>query len=213
MMANGIDTIGPYYLTMTQTANLSLLEKTQALMDVERSLTATIEKVEPWLTSNTLKTRNDHFGKRVRPIPTTMDQVRQVLAVSRNFASRTSAPAGWNPMAPVVGFSTPNPLPHQLRGGAMAALQLERARQAETDKKRRRQEEEEEAKAANKLAEAQAMDVESSKTQSQPEKANRPRTENQPRPRTSQRPQQKVQVTSMRLSDSESSDEEGSDED
>ena len=193
---------------MTKTANLSLLEKTQALIDVERSLTATMEKVEPWLTSNTFKT--NHF-KRARPIPTNMDQVKQVLAVSRNFASRTSAPAGWNPMAPVVGFSTPNPLPHQLRGGAMAALQLERARQAENDKKRRRQAEEEEEKAAKKLAEAQAMDVESKPQTQQPQKPNnKPKAETQPRPRGSQRMQHPVNETAnVWLSDSEDSSEEG----
>ena len=73
-----------------------------------------------------------------------MNEAQQVLAVARNFSGRTSAPAGWNPNAPVIGFSTPNPLPHQLRGGALAALELQRARQAERDKKRKRLEELEE---------------------------------------------------------------------
>ena len=57
------------------------------------------------------------------------------------MASRTSAPAGWNPQAPLTGFSTPNPLPHQLRGGVLAARQLEDAKQAERDEKRRKLEE------------------------------------------------------------------------
>ena len=196
---------------MAQNTDLSLLEKTQALIELERSLTAKIEKVEPWLTSRTQRSGNDRFGKRVRPIPSTMDQVKQILAVSRNYSSRTSAPAGWNPMAPVVGFSTPNPLPHQLRGGAMAALQLERARKVEGDKKRRREEEEEEAKAAKKLAEAQAMNVEESKAQKRPEQTNRPRPEIQNRRISQQRPKAQ-KVDDMNLSDSDSSDEESDDD-
>ena len=195
---------------MAQISDLSLLEKTQALIEIERSLTATIERVEPWLTSNTTSGKV-HFERRVRPIPRSMDQVKQILAVSRNYASRTSAPAGWNPMAPVVGFSTPNPLPHQLRGGALAALQLERAREVENAKKRRRQEQEEEAKAAKKKAEAEAMDVEENKAQKRSEPSSRPtRAENQPRRASQQRA--KPQQVDMNLSDSDDSSEE-SDED
>jgi len=124
-----------------------ILKKVRAMMEVEIALTATIEKVEPWLTSSTRSPPLLPHGDRprVRPLPTTMEQVEHVLAVARNFASRTSAPAGWNPNAPVMGFSTPNPLPHQLRGGALAALQLERARQAERERKRQRQLEKEES--------------------------------------------------------------------
>jgi len=139
----------------------TLLEKTQALIELERSLTQSIERIEPWL----LNSRNDNYnsrssnktnvvGIRVRPIPTDMDQVEKVLAVARIFSTRTSAPAGWNTNAPVVGFSTPNPLPHQLRGGALAALELQRARQVERDKKRKRQEEEEKEKKAKQEQEA-----------------------------------------------------------
>jgi hypothetical protein len=216
-----------------QANNMSLLERTQALIQAERSLTATIEKVEPWLVSNTLKKSaiTDHMGARVRPIPTTMEEVHQVLAVSRNFASRTSAPAGWNPAAPVVGFSTPNPLPHQLRGGALASLQLDRARQAESDKKRRRQEEEElEQKAAKKQAEAEAQ----SKTEKQAEQSSHPKAQlqvrvqaesqaQQPPQAQPQRPQINRRVSAsyppqpttdanMNLSDSSSEEESGSEE-
>jgi hypothetical protein len=35
----------------------------------------------------------------------------------------------WNPNLPVIGFATPNPLPHQLRGGALGAMQLKLARE------------------------------------------------------------------------------------
>ena len=124
-------------------ASLRLLTKAQAMVDIEQSLTATLEKVEPWLLSATT-TSIDPNRPRVRPIPQTMDQVHKILAVARNLASRTSAPPEWNPAAPVVGFSTPNPLPHQLRGGALATLQLERARQAERDRQRQRRVAEEE---------------------------------------------------------------------
>jgi hypothetical protein len=115
---------------------MSLLEKTQKIMEVEKSLTGTLEKVEPWLPGAQVH----HFPNRprVRPVPTNMEQVHHILAVARSLANRTSAPAGWSPSAPVVGFSTPNPLPHQLRGGALAALQLERAVTAEREKKRQR---------------------------------------------------------------------------
>lgn len=107
----------------------SLLEQLQALTKVERSLTEALEEAEPWLSSSST-------DDSVRPLPRTIEQVNQVLAVARNLSGRTSAPAGWNPQAPVVGFATPNPLPHQLRGGALGALQLEQAR----DSKRKRQE-------------------------------------------------------------------------
>jgi hypothetical protein len=224
-------------MTQQQTvhSSMSLLEKTQSLIQVERSLTATLERVEPWLTtsstssstSTSCSTKNTNlFGKRVRPIPTTMEQVHQVLAVGRNLASRTSAPAGWNPMAPVVGFSTPNPLPHQLRGGALAALQLERARQAERDRKRQRKEE---AEAAKKLMaetttnsssqEGVAAAADESKDKQQ--QANPTTRDNENRPKapvpvrrttSQQRPQQQVLATTMNLSDSSSSEEESEDE-
>ena len=223
---------------LAASADLDLLEKTQSLVEVERLLTLTMEKVEPWLVSNISgkktgeSSNTGYFDKRVRPIPTSMEQVKQVLAVSRNFASRTSAPAGWNPNAPVVGFSTPNPLPHQLRGGALAALQLERARQAEIDKKRKRKEEEQQAKDAKRLAEAASssadMDVESStpknsnqtgdKRKDGADGSTRPKgagASQQPpsRPRATNRPsQQNIQPTTMNLSDSSSSSEESSDE-
>jgi hypothetical protein len=204
------------------TDSMTLLQKTQALIEVERSLTATLEKVEPWLTQSNNNNSNNFstsMGKRVRPIPTTMYEVKQILAVSRNFASRTSAPAGWNPMAPVVGFSTPNPLPHQLRGGALATLQLERARQDERKTKRKRQEEEQEAAKAKKRMEAETQQT-SNTTQEQPnqsqqQSATNPKaaaTTSQPMRRAA-RPQPQVLATTMNLSDSSSSEDESEDED
>jgi Vitamin-D-receptor interacting Mediator subunit 4 len=104
---------------------LSLLNKVEAMLQVEHKLTSALDRAGPWLESASAHTHR----RRVRPVPRTAEQARQVLQYARVLSNRTSAPAGWNPNAPVVGFSTPNPLPHQLRGGALAALQLERARQ------------------------------------------------------------------------------------
>ena len=197
---------------------LELLEKAQAMVDVEQSLTETLEKVEPWLLSATT-TNIDPNRPRVRPIPQTMDQVKNILSVARNLASRTSAPAAWNPAAPVVGFSTPNPLPHQLRGGALAALQLERARQAERDRKRKRVQEEEKAKSKSAAAAKEAQH------QQQPGKgeagAARGEQHRAPDRRAARaageahvrRIPQQQQRTTMNLSDSSSSDDDDDDSD
>ena len=205
---------------------MTLLEKTQSLIQVERSLTATMERVEPWLVSHTLDPSSWHaYEKRVRPIPVTMDQVYQILAVARNYSSRTSAPAGWNPAAPVMGFSTPNPLPHQLRGGALAALELEQARQEERSQKRKRQEEEAEQAKAKKMAE-KVLESQTNNTttaaaagsNNKPSDANvnptRPdsaKRHSSPNVRRPSRPAPQVLQTTMNLSDSGSSDEEDSD--
>jgi hypothetical protein len=116
--------------TASASSSCSLLDSMQALIKCERDLTEALEEAEPWLSSSTTTP--------VRPLPSSMKEVTQVLAMARNLSARTSAPAGWNPQAPVTGFATPNPLPHQLRGGALGTLQLERARAA----KRQRQEQE-----------------------------------------------------------------------
>lgn len=237
--------------TMTTTAATAatmttLLAKTQALIELERSLTQSLEKIEPWLLNSTSSSssrtnnnnNNNAVGIRVRPIPIDMDQVEKVLAVARNFSTRTSAPAGWNPTAPVIGFSTPNPLPHQLRGGALAALELQRARQAERDKKRKRQEEEEEEKKAKQEQEADTsnnnksdkkkdtdddMDIDDNNSKKQTVALNK-QTGEQPaggirpassRPRTAAttRHVQPALNTTMNLSDSSSSDDEEEDDD
>jgi hypothetical protein len=124
-------------MAMESDDSLELLRKLQSLVEVGRDLTTAMEKAEPYLSHPPPTATASRMW--VRPLPTSMDQVNQVLAVARHLAPRTSAPAGWNPNAPVIGFTTPNPLPHQLRGGALGALQLERARQLERDRKRQRQ--------------------------------------------------------------------------
>ena len=211
---------------MTITSPMDLLQKTQALIELERSLTRTLERVEPWLTNS--GGGKAKVGTRVRPIPTSMDEAHKILAVARNFSSRTSAPAGWNPNAPVMGFSTPNPLPHQLRGGALAALELQRARQAEQDKKRKRQEEleeeqnkekaKQESEETNKNKDA-ADGIDNKKEAPADKKDNPPRKQqhnNRPQPPT--RPgslERRVDrpVTTMNLSDSSSEEDSDDDED
>ena len=131
---------------------LELLQKTQEVLRAEQKLTELLRKVEPWLSLESQKSSNSKlkfYSERVRPIPTSMEQVDVILAMARNWSSKTSAPAGWDPqLAPVMGFATPNPLPHQLRGGALAALQLELAT---TQKYRTQQQKrEEEAKVSKR---------------------------------------------------------------
>jgi hypothetical protein len=138
--------------TDTNAEKAALLKKAQAMIELEQSLTATIEKVEPWLPSYNAGNNASSSRPRVRPLPTSMEQVDVILAVARNWAARTSAPAGWNPAAPVMGFTTPNPMPHQLRGGALAGMQLERARQGERDKKRQRLEQQQKLKESERAA-------------------------------------------------------------
>lgn len=181
----------------TRTDRATLLEKTKTIMELERSLTKTLDKVEPWLLQNSKRQLPNR--PRVRPIPTTMEEAERVLAVARVLASRTSAPAGWNPAAPVMGFSTPNPLPHQLRGGALAALQLDRARQ--TERLRKRQRAEEEAKAEEKVVEDKQQEV-------QPSKKDPPLQQPQQAPLRAPGATAKRVDVSMNLSDSSSSDEE-----
>ena len=206
------------YSTMSNLESMSLLETTQKLIEVERSLTSTLERVEPWLPQNTTNPSAWHaFTRRVRPIPTSMEQVETILAVARNYSSRTSAPAGWNPSAPVVGFATPNPLPHQLRGGALAALELERARQEERSQKRKRQAEEEEKAKAKKAAEVESKkseEIKESELSGKPPSAKTTQDHNQVgvRRTSAARPAPPVLHTTMNLSDSSSDEDESDDE-
>jgi hypothetical protein len=171
---------------------MDLLWKTQKAVEMERALTATMRKVEPWLRSSKVNPNQP----RVRPIPTSMEQVHQVLAVARNLASRTSAPAGWNPNAPVVGFTTPNPLPHQLRGGALAALQLERARQSERDKKRQR--EQQKSAELEQAAAAAAARAEQEHQRQLPSELNDPTTGRDPKRREVAHHEVEIRPTSSR---------------
>jgi hypothetical protein len=128
---------------------LQQMNQLQAIVRMEQELTRLIEKAQPWIQSSNRTARHTgsangskiskeededdsflyHGGGRVRPIPTTMEQMEEILCLARTYAHRTSAPPGWIATAPVLNFSTPSPLPHHLRNGALAALQLQRALQ------------------------------------------------------------------------------------
>mmetsp|Transcript_6411 Transcript_6411/g.11680 ORF Transcript_6411/g.11680 Transcript_6411/m.11680 type:complete len:207 (-) Transcript_6411:1475-2095(-) len=136
---------------MQRDSSSTLLDHLREITILERSLSNALEEARPWLSSAT----SPHDS--VRPLPTTMEQVHQVLAVARNLSARTSAPSGWNPQAPVAGFATPNPLPHQLRGGVLGTLQLERARES-----KRKQQENEEIKKRQKTDEEELANMQMS---------------------------------------------------
>ena len=203
---------------------IDLLDKVQAAIEVEKALTASLEKVEPWLSQQSAShPHHNPHRPRVRPLPTSLEEAQNVLAVARNLANRTSAPAGWNPAAPVIGFSTPNPLPHQLRGGALAVLQLERAQQAEADRKRQKRQQQDKKAKTNALAAATAAGTakgaDGSSTAAIPGDPKRadmrehePPTERRPQqhPQQARAPKQQV---SMNLSESSSSDDDEGDND
>jgi Vitamin-D-receptor interacting Mediator subunit 4 len=166
-----------------------MLDRVQVLVELERSLTEAMEKAAPWLP-----------GGKARPLPTSMGDVHKILSVSRNLAPRTSAPVGWNPQAPVIGFTTPNPMPHQLRGGALGALQLEMARKQQKEANQEQLERKREREEAKKKED-----------ESQNQAAKRPIQPTRQIPSARQvQPQRLMQpaiVVDMNLSDSSSEDE------
>jgi len=91
-----------------------LLDCAQRLIIAERRLTSCLKRNKPIISS--LKS------------PSNMDQVDMILALARSYSNRTSAPTNWDPSIPVIHFSTPNPLPHQLRSGTLASMQLKLSR-------------------------------------------------------------------------------------
>jgi len=100
-----------------------LLSCIQELILIERTLTETLE---------------ERKRRRSRPTPISMSQVEGILALARTYSSRTSAPPGWRPSNLVINFATPNPTPDRLRGGSLAALELQ------LERKRRREKREDE---------------------------------------------------------------------
>jgi hypothetical protein len=180
------------------------LSKTREVIQVEKALTRTLEKVEPWL----IDAKVNPHRKRVRPIPTSMKEAETILQVARTFSSRTSAPAGWTPVAPITNFATPNPLPNQLRGGALATLQLERAKKAESDKKKERKKAEAQRNEESTTARQQDATMTDATTLPAGTAAAGRASSQQQRPAApayaQQRPKQQV---SMNLSDSDSSSE------
>jgi hypothetical protein len=131
-----------------------LLQTVQSLVEQEQKLTTLLEKHKPLLTL---------------PTPQTLSDVDEILALARTYSTRTSAPPGWNPSLPVVHFATPNPLPHQLRQGALGAMQLKLVRD-ERKLKRRRKKEEEEMEILKKQREEEKKKVEESSGSPDPKK-------------------------------------------
>ena len=125
-----------------------MLSAVARLSEAERRLTQVLDKTSRYLPNST--------DPLLLPTPQSMEEVTTVLAVARTYADRTSAPSGWNPNVPIFGFVTPNPLPHQLRGGQLAALQLQQAQEERERKRKAVREEQEEKK--NKQIKTEKMD-------------------------------------------------------
>jgi len=114
----------------------TLLNHVRSLVEAERALTDAIEQSTPLLQQNTMSssTLSSQSDPPLLPTPRNIEEVKTILAVARTYSLRTSAPPMWNPNLPVIGFATPNPLPHQLRGGALGAMQLKMAREEKNRK-------------------------------------------------------------------------------
>eukprot|EP00970_Alexandrium_tamarense_P009887 scaffold1967_cov199-Alexandrium_tamarense.AAC.69 len=162
--------------TMSHAINTSepttLLDHVRSLVKAEQGLTEALEKSQPLLahtnsrhhlvsSSSVLTSQTD---PPLLPTPRNMDEVQTILAVARAYSVRTSAPPMWNPRLPVIGFATPNPLPHQLRGGALGDMQLKMARE---EKKRKSNEVDErrENERSKKLKEEEMKRAQSAKEQ------------------------------------------------
>ena len=194
------------------TTTNTLLDQTRAIMGLEQSLTAKLERIEPWISNAPF---HPH-APRVRPIPTNMTEALHILSVARTLSNRTSAPAGWNPAAPVVNFTTPNPLPHQLRGGALATLQLERAKEAESEKKRQKLEQQEkERQEQEPTTDKKSANNQTANDQTPPSAKRGVSAPKQQQPKHAHyrksKPQQQ-QAISMNLSDSDSSSDDDDDD-
>ncbi|KAL7503912.1 hypothetical protein ACHAXN_001633 [Cyclotella atomus] len=103
----------------------ALLSHVRSLVRAEQSLTSALTATEPLLNRPTSSVLN---STPLLPLPD-KSQVDTILAMAAAYSTRTSAPPMWNANLPVVGFATPNPLPHQLRGGALGGMQLKLARE------------------------------------------------------------------------------------
>lgn len=110
----------------TQLDSSSLLSCVKDLVQVEMSLTEILETTKPLLDLAT---------------PKNMSEVNSILSLARTYSTRTSAPPGWNPNLPVIHFSTPNPLPHQLRQGALGAMELNLVKEERMAKRRKMEQE------------------------------------------------------------------------
>ena len=101
---------------------MSLLDHVRTLVQAEKGLTDALEKSLPLLSHNhqessssVILSSQSQSEPPLLPTPRNASEVPTILAVARAYSLRTSAPPMWNPNLPVIGFATPNPLPHQLR--------------------------------------------------------------------------------------------------
>ena len=134
-LTNSLQDVQPYILssfrTMTHTA-----PKQNGWTDDTNNRNNNINEIPPDVfqllqeLNDKSRINNSSHLLRVRPIPRTMKQVHAILSLGRSYSNRTSAPAGWTSTTPLIHFTTPNPLPHQLRHSALATLQLQRAVEA-----------------------------------------------------------------------------------
>lgn len=181
----------------TQLDSSSLLSCVKDLVQVEMSLTEILETTKPLLDLAT---------------PKNMSEVNSILSLARTYSTRTSAPPGWNPNLPVIHFSTPNPLPHQLRQGALGAMELNLVKEERMAKRRKMEQE-----LLNKKAEEeQRRNAEANKNNIDPKKMEVINMDNKvvDRKMAGRKQEPKVASFSMNLSDSDdSSSEDDSDSD
>jgi len=105
------------------------------LIHVERSLDEAILNAEVYLNDDADSSSDDNIPSsplnkvlngrvgRKADFPRSSSDIKEILALAHTYASRLSAPVGWDGMM-TVGFATPAPLPHQLRAGNVGGLQL-----------------------------------------------------------------------------------------
>ena len=148
---------------------MTLLDHVRTLVEVERGLSDALEQTQHLLSNQASANTSVVMAPTLNaapllPTPRNEKEVQTILAVARAYSLRTSAPPMWNPQLPVIGFATPNPLPHQLRGGQLGALQMQMAREERNRMQMAREERERERLArleeAKKKGNGDAMDVE-----------------------------------------------------
>ena len=198
----------------------ALLNEVQKLVELERSLTEAMDMAAPWLPGGTARPLpsssttisdnddDDDTDHHNASSSNNDDNIHKILCVARNLSSRTSAPVGWNPQAPVIGFTTPNPMPHQLRGGALGALQLEMARMqqhlAKKEQLERKRERDEAKRKQDETCQTQAAAAAKRPALSQPPPLLSRQGSTAPRQVQPQRPRQPAIVADMNLSDDDS---------
>ena len=209
MEINQVEQAGCSSSTKEEINNKSLLSCVQNLVELEMELTNCLSDTKELLDL---------------PTPKNMSQVNTILAIARTYSTRTSAPPGWNPNLPVIHFSTPNPLPHQLRQGALGAMELKLVREERAAKRRKIEQDQlnkralEESKKRNSetVQRDQSKDAKKKEVmehyKEEDDEANRRLVEKRQQALKRRREHKPAKNTSMNLSDSEdSSSEEDSD--